>query len=67
MMVISPQIWLRPNVDNLLKFYANGFNAEYPEADVMLSPTGGSNISDFTETITNIVDGQLYGMNTVII
>ena len=56
---ISPQIWLRPNVDNLLKFYANGFNAEYPESfDVMLSPTGGSNISDFTETIANVVDGE---------
>ena len=56
---ISPHIWLRPNVDNLLKFYANGFNAEYPESfDVMLSPTGGSNISDFTATIANVVDGE---------
>ena len=54
---ISPYIWLRPNVDNLLKFYANGFNAEFPESfDIMLSPSGGSNISDFTETIASIVD-----------
>ena len=54
---ISPEIWLRPNVDNLLKFYANGFNAEYPESfDVMLSPSGGNAVSDFTVTLANVVD-----------
>ena len=54
---ISPEIWLRPNVDNLLKFYANGFNSDYPESfDVMLSPSGGTAVSDFTVTLANVVD-----------
>ena len=54
---ISPELWLRPGVDNLLKFYANGFNATYAEEfDVMLSPSGGTQISDFTETLANVVD-----------
>ena len=56
---ISPNIWLRPNVDNLLKFYANGFDVAYPESfDVMLSPSGGGEPSDFTVTLDNVVDTQ---------
>ena len=56
---VSPNIWLRPNVDNLLKFYANGFDVAYPESfDVMLSPSGGGEPSDFTVTLDNVVDTQ---------
>ena len=56
---VSPNIWLRPNVDNLLKFYANGFDVAYPESfDVMLSPSGGVQPSDFTVTLDNVVDTQ---------
>jgi len=54
---ITPQLWLRPGVDNIGKFYANGFNSTYPETfDVMLSPTGGSAIEDFTVTLANVTD-----------
>ena len=54
---ISPELWLRPGVDNLTKFYANGFNSAYPETfDVMLSPSGGSEIEDFTVTLANVID-----------
>ncbi len=55
--LISPEIWLRPGVDNLVKFYANGFNSTYPESfDVMLSPSGNNAVSDFTVTLAEVID-----------
>ncbi len=57
--LVSPQIWLRAGVDNLVKFYANGFNASYTETfDVLLSPTGGTSISDFTVVLAEVSDSE---------
>ncbi len=57
--LISPEVWLRADVDNIAKFYAKNGNSEYPESfDVMLSPSGGSQIDDFTITLANVVDSD---------
>jgi hypothetical protein len=54
---ISPEIWLRPGVENLAKFYATSLNISYTETfDVMLSPSGGNQIEDFTVTLDNVTD-----------
>ena len=53
----SPEIWLRPGVDNYLKFYAKNLNTNYEESfDVMLATNAGLNISDYTVTLGNETD-----------
>ena len=48
--LISPILWLRPGTDNLLSFYVNS-NAAEESYDVLLSPTGGTAVEDFTVTL----------------
>ena len=48
--LISPLLWLRPGTDNLLSFYVNS-NAGEESYDVLLSPTGGTAVEDFTVTL----------------
>ncbi|MEL1227300.1 MAG: choice-of-anchor J domain-containing protein, partial [Candidatus Neomarinimicrobiota bacterium] len=48
--LISPILWLRPGTDNLLSFYVNS-NAGEESYDVLLSPTGGTAVEDFTVTL----------------
>ena len=52
--LISPKLWLRPGTDNILSFYTN-MNGGAEDYDVLLSPSGGTSIEDFTVTLANIV------------
>ena len=55
----SPEIWLRPGVDNYLKFYAKNLNTNYEESfDVMLAPNAGLNVADYTVTLGNETDSD---------
>ena len=51
--LISPRLWLRPGTDNILSFYSN-MNGGSEDYDVLLSPSGGTSIEDFTITLANI-------------
>ena len=52
--LISPKLWLRPGTDNILSFYSN-MNGGSEDYDVLLSPSGGTAIEDFTVTLASIV------------
>jgi len=55
--LISPDLWLRPGTDNILSFYTRMHDGSVTEIyDVLLSPTGGTNIADFTVTLANVQD-----------
>ena len=55
--LISPELWLRPGTDNILSFYTNMNDGSVTEIyDVLLSPSGGTSISDFTVTLANMQD-----------
>ena len=55
--LISPDLWLRPGTDNILSFYTRMHDGSVTEIyDVLLSPTGGTNIADFTVTLANVED-----------
>ena len=55
--LISPDLWLRPGTDNILSFYTRMHDGSSTEIyDVLLSPTGGTNIADFTVTLANVQD-----------
>ena len=55
--LISPDLWLRPGTDNILSFYTRMHDGSSTEIyDVLLSPTGGTNIADFTVTLANVED-----------
>ena len=55
--LISPDLWLRPGTDNILSFYTRMHDGSNTEVyDVLLSPTGGTNIADFTVTLANVED-----------
>ncbi|MED5451673.1 MAG: PKD domain-containing protein [Candidatus Neomarinimicrobiota bacterium] len=57
--LISPELWLRPGTDNILSFWTDTYDANYVEAyDVLLSPTGGSALSDFTVTLASMQDAS---------
>ena len=55
--LISPHLWLRAGTDNILSFYTKMHDGSSTEVyDVLLSPTGGTDIADFTVTLANIED-----------
>ncbi|MDC0917630.1 PKD domain-containing protein [Candidatus Marinimicrobia bacterium] len=54
--LISPTLWLRPGTDNILSFYSN-MNGGSEDYDLLLSPSGGNAISDFTVVLADI-DGE---------
>jgi PKD repeat protein len=54
--LISPTLWLRPGTDNILTFYSN-MNGGSEDYDLLLSPSGGNAISDFTVVLADI-DGE---------
>jgi len=55
--VHSPEIWLRPGVDNYLKFYAKNLNTQYEESfDVMLSTTAGISPGSYDITLGSETD-----------
>ena len=55
--LISPDLWLRPGTDNILSFYTRMHDGSVTEIyDVLLSPTGGTNIANFTVTLANVQD-----------
>lgn len=55
--VHSPEIWLRPGVDNYLKFYAKNLNTQYEESfDVMLSTTAGISPGSYDVTLGSETD-----------
>ena len=55
--LISPELWLRPGTDNILSFYTRMHDGSVTEIyDVLLSPTGGTDIADFTVTLANVQD-----------
>jgi len=54
--LISPMLWLRPGTDNILSFYSN-MNGGSEDYDLLLSPSGGNAISDFTVVLADI-DGE---------
>ena len=55
--LISPDLWLRPGTDNILSFYTEMYDGSVTEIyDVLLSPTGGTDIADFTVTLANVQD-----------
>jgi PKD repeat protein len=56
--LITPELWLRPGTDNTLSFYHQVVNGQTETFDVVLSPSGGSDISDFTETLGSISSAQ---------
>jgi len=51
--LISPTLWLRPGTDNILSFYSN-MNGGSEDYDLLLSPSGGNAISDFTVVLADI-------------
>ena len=56
--LITPELWLRPGTDNTLSFYLQVVNGQTETFDVVLSPSGGSDVSDFTETLGSISSAQ---------
>ena len=55
--LISPELWLRAGTDNILSFWTDTYDASYVETyDVLLSPTGGTALSDFTVTLASVED-----------
>ena len=56
--LITPELWLRPGTDNTLSFYHQVVGGQTETFDVVLSPSGGSDVSDFTETLGSISSAQ---------
>ena len=56
--LITPELWLRAGVDNTFSFYTQVVGGQTETFDVKLSPSGGSNVSDFTETLGSISSAQ---------
>ena len=55
--LISPELWLRPGTDNLLTFYSN-MNGGEETYNVLLSPSGGTAIADFTVTLASLTENS---------
>ena len=55
--LISPELWLRPGTDNLLTFYSN-MNAGTETYDILISPSGGTVITDFTVTLASLTESS---------
>ena len=55
--LISPELWLRPGTDNLLTFYSN-MNAGTETYDILISPSGGTAITDFTVTLASLTESS---------
>ena len=51
--LVSPKLWLRPGTDNILSFYTN-MNGDEENYSVMLSPTGSTQLEDFTVTLDTV-------------
>ena len=57
--LISPELWLRAGTDNILSFWTDTYDAAFVETyDVLLSPTGGTALSDFTVTLASVEDAS---------
>ena len=52
--LITPELWLRAGTDNTLSFYVQVVGGQTETFDVKISPSGGSDISDFTETLESV-------------
>ena len=53
--LVSPELWLRPGTDNLIKFYTN-MNGGEENYSVMLSPTGSALPENFTVTLDTVTE-----------
>ena len=51
--LVTPELWLRSGSDNTISFYAQVVGDQTEDFDVLLSPSGGSQISDFTELLNS--------------
>jgi PKD repeat protein len=52
--IVTPELWLRPGVANIFKYYHQTDTTDGETYEILLSPSGGRLIEDFTENLREI-------------